>query len=530
LPASGTFYIEVTTYDAVNGLPPEDGTYELFIYRFDAGNTTDGGDSLDGRGGDDTVVGGLGDDSITGGTGRDQLDGGAGVDSLVETRDANFTLTDKYLTVGAEGSDAISAFENAILSGDAGNNSFVLTAWNGTADLHGGGGTDNVTLAQDTNMSLSDNLLSRDAGGAISLSGIEDAALTGGGAGNTFTLTGWNGTAALHGLEGADTVILTQDTNFGLRDNSLTRDQGGAITLVSIEHAGLTGGSSNNTFDVTGWNGTARLAGEAGTDRVVLTQDVNFVLSDQSLTRTSGGAIELTSVEDAFLTGMASGNTFDVTMWTGTATVDGGGGTDLVVSANDASFVLTDTSLSRSTGGTFTLASLEKAQLTGGASANILNAAGFSGSVTLSGLGGNDSITGGSSNDVLLGGTENDTIRGGNGRDLMIGGWGRDSLFGDGEEDILIGGYTAYDNNLTALDFIMREWSRTDLRHQQRRANLFNGNGLNNGYILFDRGSRATVFDDNDVDELTGGLGALDLFFAARNDNVKDREGGEIFP
>jgi hypothetical protein len=64
LPADGTYYLEVKTSgtDAHDGLNPT-GKYELFAYRFDTANPTDGSDTLEGRGGDDTLAGGMGDDS-----------------------------------------------------------------------------------------------------------------------------------------------------------------------------------------------------------------------------------------------------------------------------------------------------------------------------------------------------------------------------------------------------------------------------------------------------------------------------------
>ena len=84
--------------------------------------------------------------------------------------------------------------------------------------------------------------------------------------------------------------------------------------------------------------------------------------------------------------------------WTGTATIDGAGGTaDTIVSSNDAGFILTNALLTRSTGGVFNLANVERATLTGGNGNNVLDASAFtSGIVTLSGGNGDDTLTGGS--------------------------------------------------------------------------------------------------------------------------------------
>ena len=97
MPADGTYFIEVDSFHF--GLPEfagedgygpsreefdvaafctanpdaeachdtDTGNYELFIYRFDAGHATDGGDMLDGRDGNDVLFGFSGDDTFTAG-------------------------------------------------------------------------------------------------------------------------------------------------------------------------------------------------------------------------------------------------------------------------------------------------------------------------------------------------------------------------------------------------------------------------------------------------------------------------------
>jgi Ca2+-binding RTX toxin-like protein len=85
--------------------------------------------------------------------------------------------------------------------------------------------------------------------------------------------------------------------------------------------------------------------------------------------------------------------------------------------------VLSNTSLTRNTGGAFTLSSIESASLTGGSGNDVLNAAAFTlGPVTLRGGAGNDSLRGGSGNDFLDGGLGTDTLNGGAGTDSSTGG------------------------------------------------------------------------------------------------------------
>ena len=128
---------------------------------------------------------------------------------------------------------------------------------------------------------------------------------------------------------------------------------------------------------------------------------------------------------------------------------------------------------------------------------------------------GNDTIEGGDGDDVLIGGDGNDLIEGGKGRDLMIGGIGADRIIGNQDKDILVAGWAAYDNNDAAIAALMLEWTSGN-NNATRRSNITNGTGLTAGFRLIgDHGAAQTVFNDNDVDILTGSQG-IDWFFANR--------------
>src|SRR5262249_58714181 len=121
-----------------------------------------------------------------------------------------------------------------------------------------------------------------------------------------------------------------------------------------------------------------------------------------------------------------------------------------------------------------------------------------------------------------------DVLSGGSGRNIRIGGIGADTLVGSQGNDILIGGRTVYDSNpaaLAALNAILAEWS-SGRDYATRVQNIRTGSGplLSSGFRLQ---AGVTVFNDADVDDLTGAAGA-DWFFAdLGRDRVRDRNASE---
>lgn len=116
---------------------------------------TKGNDILIGAAGDDTLDGGAGDDSLTGGTGFDINNGGLGVDALIESRDADFTLTDTTLSIGNDGVETFNGFESVNLTGGASGNNFFVGAYEGNLALTLGGGSDTLNLsASDTGVTI----------------------------------------------------------------------------------------------------------------------------------------------------------------------------------------------------------------------------------------------------------------------------------------------------------------------------------------------------------------------------------------
>ena len=90
--------------------------------------------------------------------------------------------------------------------------------------------------------------------------------------------------------------------------------------------------------------------------------------------------------------------------------------------------------------GTDSIAEIERAELTGGASDNIIDATTFSGVVVLRGGGGNDELIGTAFNDTMFGGSGNDSMSGLAGDDLLNGDTDHDSMIGGLGNDQLNGG------------------------------------------------------------------------------------------
>jgi Ca2+-binding RTX toxin-like protein len=138
---------------------------------------------------------------------------------------------------------------------------------------------------------------------------------------------------------------------------------------------------------------------------------------------------------------------------------------------------------------------------------------------------------------VTSDGSGNDILLGGDGRDLLIGGFGADRLVGNQDDDILIAGTTSHDAHEVALLMIMQKWTSA-ASYADRIAHLQAGTGLSAGYRLDGNdGVTQTVFNDDDVDTLTGSQGrdwflgnldgasgeVLDLFFdTAANETGSD--------
>ncbi len=188
----------------------------------------------------------------------------------------------------------------------------------------------------------------------------------------------------------------------------------------------LDGKSGDDQLD--GGTGDDTLIGGTGTDTIAEQGNTSFTLTDTSLTRGTGEADSLDGIEVAHLTGGSGPNTFNLTGWTGTGSLDGGDSPgvpriDTVIVSADANFTLTAGLLTVSTMlAPITLVSIDAAVLTDGPGSHTLDAAGFAGTTILTGNDGDDILIGGAGIDILRGGLGKDKLTGNRGNDVLDGG------------------------------------------------------------------------------------------------------------
>ena len=380
----------------------------------------EGNDNLTGYASNDEIHGGPGNDSIGGGEGRDDLWGEDGADQIFGQQE------DDFLNGGGDADQLFGGSEDDELIGEDGDD--LISGAGGIDLIEDGGGDDTVSGGEENDFIIN-------GAGNDSINGDDgDDTIFAGSGNNNFT-----------GGPGNDLLVQDGDHDHMLFDNLLVGP--GSSDLSELERVHLIGGAGDNNFDVSGYTQVAIIDGGGGNDTITARRDSDFHLSDWNLSIVSGGSFELFSIENAFLSGIeglietaVGDNTFDVTFWTKTATIQGGGGVDTVLSVNNTNFTLTDTSLTRSSFGSFTLDGIERAHLTGGLGNNTIDSSGFSGQAFLFGHEGNDNLIGGSGDDFLDGGKGIDTLTGNGGNDELHGGGGAgDDLSGGSGDDLIFG-------------------------------------------------------------------------------------------
>ena len=452
---------------------------------------SNGNDTLIGNGGDDSLTGGLGSDLLTGGLGNDALAGDAN-DTLIEVGDVNFTMTSTSLT--GLGIDKLSGLGAVKLTGGASANTIRVSGFTGRVTLIGGEGNDSLT------------------GGGTGATSLD------GGNGND-TLIGGMGVATLLGGAGDDSLV------GGSKDDRL--DGGFGMDK-------LNGGAGNDTLLGGGDFASDTLLGGSGNDLLDAGE------ADDSLDGGDGN--------DTLIGGASS----DVLI--------GGAGTDVLRDFTDSDMIVstiigqpTRLRLTKFGGGELdTFSTIERLELTGGFSDNLLDTRVFTGPVLLDGFFGDDTLLSGNGNDTLIGGYQSDSLNAGGGNDLLSGEPAGSSLFnGDNGNDIIDGGLGTDTLSETGdADFILTNSQLTgfgtDTLSNIEAARLTGGDDFNfidaraftgpvtlignNGDDTLIGGTNNDVLDggnDNDAlaglngnDTINGGIGSDTILGGLGNDSL----------
>ncbi|WP_295882586.1 calcium-binding protein [uncultured Thiohalocapsa sp.] len=504
---------------------------------------SDFADRLIGDAAANTLQGRDGDDRLTGGAGSDSLVGGSGADVVVAARDADMTLANTSLTIGTEGTDSLSGITAAeltggdganvldaagfsgetTLTGGAGNDTLIggagddrLSGGVGTDSISGGGGTNTLFETADADFTLNDTALTRGADPADSLAAIQRAELTGGDGDNVLDASGFSGRATLIGGAGDDTLIggsgddrLTGgagidvidggagsntlveagDHKFVLTDSRLDTGEGDDEQVQLRLTGSVTGGSFSLAF---GGETTRTIAHDASADRVALALSLLDGLTDEDVAVTA-----VTGGWDITFTGNRAGeNVPDLGIGASDLTGPGAGVTAGVIDGSARSD---------------SLARIQRAELTGGAGGNLLDASAFTAGAVI--------LDGGAGNDTLRGGSGDDTLRGGDGNDVLTGGAGNDSIDGGGH--LAADTLTAQrDADMTLTDTALTIGAEVDTLTGIEAAALTGGLGANRldasgftggGVTLDGGGGNDTLVGSDQDDLLTGGAGEDDI-------------------
>ncbi len=385
-----------------------------------------GNDVLNGGGGDDTQFGGSGRDQLSGHGGKDSLfgqggtgdflsggddddliDGGAGNDAVIESGDADFTLTNTSLR--GLGRDTVRRVEEALLIGGPSRN--------------------RIDVSQ-----LSKPIMS--------------STLFGGGGGDV--LIGTESNDILFGGDGDDHLIGLDGRDIGLGQAGRDRIVGGPGNDLLFGHGG-----SGDVLQ--GGEGDDLLNGGAGTDRIFESGDVDFTINGFHMTGVGNDLVF--DLETATLVGGPSANVFNLEGFNAAWTVLSGlGGADVFLGSpgRDVIFGGDDNDIAHGNGGNDLIrgdagddhlfGGDQNDELLGGDDNDILNGGfgddclnGGAGNDGLSGFAGEDNIDGAAGDDILYGGAHSDTASGGDGDDIIFGGGDADAIIGGAGTDILSG-------------------------------------------------------------------------------------------
>jgi Ca2+-binding RTX toxin-like protein len=283
-------------------------------------------------------------------------------------------------------------------------------------------------------------------------------------------------------------LIATDTTLFGM----------GFDQLLDIETVILLGNDGKNTLDASACTIPVSLEGGAGDD-VLLGGSGNDTADGgvgNDVLRGNGGIDSLNGGDgnDSVVGGDGDDSLIGEL---GNDTLDGSAGIDQLIETNNVNFTLSNTKLLGL--GTDKLLGIEEARLTGGSSANKLNASTFTGVTTL---------LGGQGNDTLIGGTGVDLLSGQEGVNFLNGGLGIDLLVENIDASMVL-----TNTRLTAGPLL------TDTLANIERAQLTGGSS--------DNTMNASAFTLGSV-LLIGGQGNDTLTGTGKNDSLRGAQGNDV--
>ncbi len=290
LPTSGTYIVEVDSFQHADGQTATSGDYELFMYRYAAFNATSGNDTLIAGTGNDTLIGGTGNTTFVlnnNATGTNILTGGTGTNTLQATDALGFSLTSTKLT-GQGGSATYTNINNVSLTdnGTTGaNNSFAIdSSFTGHLTLNDAG-TDSLTTTGSPNASL-DTITTSVTGGLINVnvngSLLSPFAVTGGNVGTFNVANSVQGAISVTGNLNTLTVGQDVSSTVGVTGTLGSVAIGGSLTSTGVITAAnihsLTVGLDVNDVAgqvaVTGTLGTANIGGSLTSTGVITSANI----------------------------------------------------------------------------------------------------------------------------------------------------------------------------------------------------------------------------------------------------------------
>ncbi|MBV6851024.1 hemolysin [Xanthomonas campestris pv. heliotropii] len=502
----------------------------------------------------DTIEGGLGDDTILGMGGNDQIAGGEGNDSLYgDDQVGNFAGNDK-------------------LAGDEGND--YLDAGRGDDQLDGGTGNDTLIGAEGN-----DTYLVKAGDGHDVVSGLGDQSA----GSDTIALSGLSRNQATFRRSGS-ALVMTFGIDQSVRlEGFLARDSGGhrivfcdGSTMDRAEALSLLGGGTAGDDELQGSDQDDEFYGEAGNDKIYgqegndslnggIGNDFVFGGGGNDLLEGGDGDDLLDGgAGDDRLSGGAGSDVFRYGTGYGNDTITFDPAADVrqvqlvdIVNPADMYYALKNGALIMTVTETGQSLTIEGYAGASGPTARISLADGsellpemlWRGADEIEGNSWNDEIYGYDGDDLLVGMLGDDTIYGGNGQDTLIGdflyiyyywqmgvwhndyldgGEGDDYIYGNGGDDILIGG-AGNDSLYGGLGAdILNGGAGNDVLYGGRGADIYEfGRGGGSDFILGSPGCCGSVRFDASVlkedivvynDDIYGG--SLQLIIDGTSDSI----------